>query len=47
LVQRECAVSFDAKAAAPRKSDGSGAPPLPWAHDWRSRAVVRQQPFEK
>jgi len=26
----------------PRKSDGGGAPSLPWAQDWRSRAVVRQ-----
>jgi hypothetical protein len=30
LFSRECAVLFDTKAATPHKSDGGGAPSLPW-----------------
>ena len=29
-------------AASPRKSDGGGAPSLPWGHEGRYRAAVRQ-----
>jgi hypothetical protein len=33
---------FFTGAATPRKSDGGGAPSLPWEHEGRCRAVVRQ-----
>jgi hypothetical protein len=36
------AVFFDAKAASPQKSDGGGAPSLPWGNEGRFRAGVRQ-----
>ena len=32
---------FFTRAASPRKSDGDGAPSLPWEHEGRCRATVR------
>ena len=38
---------FFTGAAAPHKSDGGGAPSLPWGHEGRFRAVGAVAPFEK
>jgi hypothetical protein len=32
---------FFTRAAAPRKSDGDGAPSLPWGHERRCRATMQ------